>query len=110
LYNHQPETIETYPDSLELSNIAQIISGSMSRETTETYPDSLELSNIAQIISGSMSRETIETYPDSLELSNIAQTISGSMVSVVSLDIDPDMIWAILLSSRESGYVSMVSG
>jgi hypothetical protein len=39
--DHQPETIETYPDSLELSNIAQIISGSMSRETTETYPDSV---------------------------------------------------------------------
>jgi mevalonate pyrophosphate decarboxylase len=70
--DHQPETIETYPDSLELSNLAQIISGSMSRETIETYPDSLELSNLAQIISGSMSRETIETYPDSLELSNIA--------------------------------------
>ena len=53
--DHQPETIETYPDSLELSNIAQIISGSMSRETIETYPDSLELSNLAQIISGSIS-------------------------------------------------------
>jgi mevalonate pyrophosphate decarboxylase len=56
----------------------------MSRETIETYPDSLELSNLAQIISGSMSRETTETYPDSLELSNLAQIISGSISSSLS--------------------------